>query len=516
MAPDRLRAARTARSADETRGRKRATQWRETLRYRRRGAVRVLVAFGGASLLVAVAAGAGPAGATGTPTTVTFVTTTGCSDWSVPAGVTSIQAYTRGSAGEVDGCDGDAVSGTFTVSPGETLDVCLGVGRGPASSNGQASFGGYGGGASGVAAGATFSTPLLVAAGGGGGVGPATKGGTGGNAGESQGSQGGAPIGTSYGATGGGGGSTSVVPVGGGFAGAAGDYGGGAGAVGGATTASGPGGGGSGGAGDDGGDGGGGGGGYYGGGGGGTGNGAGAGGGGGSDYCDAALVTSCAFDPGAGYGIGIGTSGGNAEVALTYYASTQPQAISFTSSAPTAAKVGGSYAVTATGGGSGNPVVFSIDPASTAGACSISGSKVSFAGAGTCQVDANQAASSGYSAAPQTDQSFTIAAAAGAGGSGSGTSHSAPAASITKTSISSRKRSAEFKLKATGDISRYQCSLVKVHSGKHHKTPAPSYKTCVSTVTYQHLVAASYVFYVRAVGPGGTQKPAVTRRFTIG
>jgi hypothetical protein len=486
---------------------------------RARRVVRVLAARGGVSLCAAVAAVAGPAGAASAataPTTVTFTPSAGgCSDWSVPVGVTSIQAYTRGSAGEVDDGDGDAVSGAFTVSPNETLDVCVWVGRGGASSDGQASFGGYGGGASGVAVGATFSTPLIVAGGGGGGVGPATKGGTGGNAGESQGSPGGSTITSSYGATGGGGGS-DVLPVGGGSAGAAGLYGGGAGAAGGPTSSSGPGSGGYGGDGDDGGTGGGGGGGYYGGGGGGTGGGTGAGGGGGSDYCDAALVTSCAYDPGAGYGIAIGINNGNAEVTLSYYASTELQAISFTSSAPTAATVGGTYVASATGGRSGNPVVFSIDPSSTAGACSISGSTVSFSGAGTCQVDANQAGGTGYSAAPQIAQSFAIAAAAGTGGGSSAPKPVAPVASITKTVISPRKHTVQFTLKARGDSTGYQCALVKLRSGKHHKAPTPSYRACSSPVTYKHLTAASYVFYVRAVGPGGTQKPSVTRGFKTG
>ena len=65
-----------------------------------------------------------------------------------------------------------------------------------------------------------------------------------------------------------------------------------------------------------------------------------------------------------------------------------PQVINFTSTAPTSAAVGATYAVTATGGASGNPVTFTIDGASTAGACTISGSTVSFAGAGTCLVSA--------------------------------------------------------------------------------------------------------------------------------
>jgi hypothetical protein len=85
------------------------------------------------------------------------------------------------------------------------------------------------------------------------------------------------------------------------------------------------------------------------------------------------------------------------------------QAITFTSTAPVAAAVGGAtYAVTATGGASGNPVVFTIDAAATS-VCSIAGSTVSFIGVGTCVIDANQAGNANYTAAPQAQQSFAVA-----------------------------------------------------------------------------------------------------------
>jgi hypothetical protein len=92
-------------------------------------------------------------------------------------------------------------------------------------------------------------------------------------------------------------------------------------------------------------------------------------------------------------------------------AADPPQAITFTSTPPTNPAVGGTYTVSATGGGSGNPVTFSIDASSTSGACSISGATLSFVGAGTCVIDANQAAGGSYSAAPQVQQSFSVAAA---------------------------------------------------------------------------------------------------------
>ena len=86
------------------------------------------------------------------------------------------------------------------------------------------------------------------------------------------------------------------------------------------------------------------------------------------------------------------------------------QAITFTSTPPSPAVVGGTYTPMATGGGSGNPVVFSIGSASTSGACSVSGSAVDFTGIGTCVIDANQAGTNVYSAAPQMSQSATVEA----------------------------------------------------------------------------------------------------------
>src|SRR5262249_60720029 len=58
------------------------------------------------------------------------------------------------------------------------------------------------------------------------------------------------------------------------------------------------------------------------------------------------------------------------------------QAITFTSTPPGGALPGGTYDVSATGGGSGNPVTFSIDSPS-ASACSIAGSTVTFTQART-------------------------------------------------------------------------------------------------------------------------------------
>ena len=92
-----------------------------------------------------------------------------------------------------------------------------------------------------------------------------------------------------------------------------------------------------------------------------------------------------------------------------------PQTVAITSTAPSGAIYSGSngqsYTVTDTGGASGNPVVLSIDGASTS-SCSVTGNLVSYGiGAGTCIIDANQAGNADYLAAPQVQQSFSIAKA---------------------------------------------------------------------------------------------------------
>ena len=82
------------------------------------------------------------------------------------------------------------------------------------------------------------------------------------------------------------------------------------------------------------------------------------------------------------------------------------QAVSITSTAPVAAKVAGStYALTATGGASGNPVTFA---SLTILICTVSGSTASFIGVGTCTISADQAGNTNYSASPQVTQSFTV------------------------------------------------------------------------------------------------------------
>ncbi|SKB07526.1 Ig-like domain-containing protein [Aeromicrobium choanae] len=86
-----------------------------------------------------------------------------------------------------------------------------------------------------------------------------------------------------------------------------------------------------------------------------------------------------------------------------------PQAITFTSSAPTSAHAGQTYTVAATGGASGNPVTFS---STTADICSVDGTTVTFDRIGTCTIAADQAAAEGFLAAETVEQDITVNAIA--------------------------------------------------------------------------------------------------------
>jgi hypothetical protein len=87
------------------------------------------------------------------------------------------------------------------------------------------------------------------------------------------------------------------------------------------------------------------------------------------------------------------------------------QVVTVTSTAPSAPKVGDTYTPVATGGGSNNPVTFSIDASTTNNACSISTGTVTFDHAGTCVIDADQAGDADYTDAPTAQQQVTVDAA---------------------------------------------------------------------------------------------------------
>ncbi len=144
-------------------------------------------------------------------------------------------------------------------------------------------------------------------------------------------------------------------------------------------------------------------------GGGGAGNGFwGGGGGGGYSGGDGGLVAG----GGGSYNAGAnqsGTSGyesGNGFVTITLDQASQ--AINFTApTSPITFVPNETVNLSATGGASGNPVVFSIDASST-GSGIINGTILTVSGAGNIVIDANQAGNSNYSAAAQVQQTLVV------------------------------------------------------------------------------------------------------------
>ncbi|QNP47932.1 Ig-like domain repeat protein [Diaphorobacter aerolatus] len=84
-----------------------------------------------------------------------------------------------------------------------------------------------------------------------------------------------------------------------------------------------------------------------------------------------------------------------------------PQTITFTSTIPTNAKVGGTYASAVSGGKSTSAVELTID-ASTATHCTISGNVISFVAKGACLINANQKGDANYADATQAQQTVSI------------------------------------------------------------------------------------------------------------
>jgi PKD repeat protein len=93
------------------------------------------------------------------------------------------------------------------------------------------------------------------------------------------------------------------------------------------------------------------------------------------------------------------------EARQSFAVGQRSQSVEFTSSPPAVATVGGATYVVAAAASSGLDVAFS---SGTPSVCSVSGSTVSFTGAGTCTIDADQAGSAEFAAAPEAQQTFVV------------------------------------------------------------------------------------------------------------
>jgi hypothetical protein len=136
--------------------------------------------------------------------------------------------------------------------------------------------------------------------------------------------------------------------------------------------------------------------------------------------------TGCSLSSGVVTFTGVGTckvdanQGGNADyqpaaqIQQSFAVSKRDQTVTFSSTAPSNATVGGTqYVAAATASSLLTPVTFSSTTASVCTSGGTNGATFSFVGAGTCTVVAAQAGDSTYNSAT-APQSFTVAAAVGA------------------------------------------------------------------------------------------------------
>ena len=96
-----------------------------------------------------------------------------------------------------------------------------------------------------------------------------------------------------------------------------------------------------------------------------------------------------------------------AQVQQTFAVGKGTQTVSFTSTAPANATVGGATYTPAATATSGLAVTITVDSSASA-ICSISGGVVSFTAAGNCTLDANQAGNANWNAAAQVQQTFAV------------------------------------------------------------------------------------------------------------
>ena len=194
------------------------------------------------------------------------------------------------------------------------------------------------------------------------------------------------------------------------------------------------------------------------------------------------------------------------QVTQTVKATLATQTITFTTNAPASAPYNSSFTVAATGGGSGNPVVFT-----SSGSCSNAGATYTItSGTGTCSVIANQAGNSNYSAAPQVTQTvnatpasqtitFTTNAPASAG-YGSSFTVAATASSGLAVAYSSAGACSNAGATYTMTSGTGTCSVIANQAGNANYSAAPQVTETVTatlatqTITFTTNAPASAVY----------------------
>ncbi|MCA1700155.1 MAG: hypothetical protein LC790_15120, partial [Actinobacteria bacterium] len=114
-----------------------------------------------------------------------------------------------------------------------------------------------------------------------------------------------------------------------------------------------------------------------------------------------------------------------------------------------------------------------------------------------CRVSAaNHAGASAQMSAPHTVSAAGLSPSA------------APNTRITRARVSSRKRRAVFRFRASVQASGFQCRLKR---GRR----SARFRRCRSPKTYRRLRPGRYTFQVRATGPGGTDPTPAAKKFRV-
>ncbi len=203
------------------------------------------------------------------------------------------------------------------------------------------------------------------------------------------------------------------------------------------------------------------------------------------------------------------------------------QAITFASTAPTGATVGGAtYAVSAT---TNAPLVVAFSSATPA-VCTVSGNTVSMVGTGTCTINADQAGDTNWNPAAQVQQSFTVGAAGAVTASLSFSSASLGVGSTGTLTItltnpnSSATPSISPLLGGTALLSRVSgapggsCGASGADSGANYQfnpfSVAPG--TCTVTLSYTGITPGSASgFVLAAFTPSGYPTTGATNSASI-
>jgi hypothetical protein len=211
--------------------------------------------------------------------------------------------------------------------------------------------------------------------------------------------------------------------------------------------------------------------------------------------------------------VGGSTSRFNAAFSL---AGTRCQTLSIAPTSIPTATAGSAYSASFTASGGVSPYKFGETGTLPSGMSLTSGGKLSGTPAGAGSFPIVVTATDADGCRGTADVTLTVRTAgsktAPPGTTKKGPSNTTtaglPNTRISSAKISSKRRVARFRFRATGSSTGFQCALVK----RHRK---PSFKKCRSPKTYRHLRAGRYTFKVRALSSAGVDPTPAKRRFKI-